>query len=188
MLNIPGQLIIGDTSTWNDSGLRGSDPVTGEVTDFASDKYVLTYAIRGNVALNIAAVANGSGFRTTISSMQSSALIAGLYFWQAYVTDSLNNRVTLCSGQVQAISNLAVGSGAFDGRTTAKKMLDAVEGAILARMQGGAVIEYQIKGRDLRRDPLPDLIKFRDQLRMQVAREEGKTCGKDSRRLFVRFK
>lgn len=189
MLNIPSQIIIGDTVTWNDSGLRGNDPTTGEVTDYTSNNYTLSYAIRGNVALNVSAIANDTGFRTTITSAGSGTLTPGLYFWQAFVTDLSNNRVTICSGQIRVVSNLAVGTAPFDGRTNTKQMLDAVEAAIIARLKGGAVVEYQIKGRDLKRDPLPDLIKFRDQLRMQVAREEQSCKGsKDGRRLYVRFK
>ena len=186
MLNIPNQIIIGDTITWNDSGLRGADPMTGETTDYTNDNYVLSYAIRGAVALTLTAVASGTGYRTTVTSVQSAGLTAGNYFWQAFVTKA-GNRVTIGSGQIQVVSNLAVGTNPFDGRSNARKMLEAVEAAIIARLQGGAIIEYQIKGRDLKRDPLPDLIVFRDQLRVDVAREEKASKGNDGRRLYVRF-
>lgn len=190
MLSIPSQIIIGDTATWNDQGLRGLDPVTGEVADYVSGSYILSYAIRGSVGLNLTAVANGLGYRTTITSVQSTALTAGNYFWQAFVTKA-GNRVTIGSGQIQVMTNLSVGTSAYGGRLEVEKMLDAVTAAIQARLTGGAVLRYEIKGRDLERDPIPDLIMLRDRLRVEVARARAadkiaQGLG-DPRRLFVRF-
>lgn len=192
MLKIPNQIIAGDTTTWNDAGLRGLDPATGEMTNYNNDRFTLNWAIRGAVALNLTAAANNSGYRTTVTSAQSATLTPGLYFWQAFVTDTDNNRVTICSGQLNVVSNLASGVEAYDGRSEIQKMYDAVTAAIKARLEGGAVVEYQIKGRDLKRDPIPDLIKLRDRLKVELAREKaaGDICQGlgDPRRLFVRFR
>ena len=192
MLKIPNQIIAGDTTTWNDAGLRGLDPATGETTNYTNDKFTLTWAIRGTVALNLTAVPNNSGYRTTITSAESATLTPGLYFWQAFVTDADNNRVTICSGQLNVISNLATGEEAFDGRSEVQQMFDAVTAVIKSRLEGGAVLRYQIKGRDLWREPMPDLIKLRDRLKVELAREKaaGDICQGlgDPRRLFVRFR
>lgn len=191
MLNIPFKIIIGDTVTWNIEKLQGPDPLTGLATTYTNDVYTLSWALRGAVALNLTAVASGTGYRTTITSVQSEALTAGNYFWQAFVTKA-GNRVTIGSGQSQVVSNLAVGTGVYDGRLEIEKMLDAVTAAIQARLTGGAVLKYQIKGRDLERDPIPDLILLRDRLKVEVAR--AKAADKiaqglgDPRRLFVRFR
>ena len=190
MLNIPAQIIIGDTVTWLTDDLAGLDPLTGLSTTYTNDLYTLSWALRGAVALSLTAVASGTGYRTTITSVQSTTLTAGNYFWQAFVTKT-GNRVTIGSGQSQVVSNLAVGTDAYDGRLEVEKMLDAVTAAIQARLTGGAVLKYQIKGRDLERDPIPDLILLRDRLKVEVSR--AKAADKiaqglgDPRRLFVRF-
>lgn len=190
MLSIPGQIIIGDTVTWNIEKLEGLDPLTGLPTTYTNDIYTLSWALRGAVALNLTAVASGTGYRTTITSVQSATLTAGNYFWQAFVSKA-GNRVTIGSGQIQVMTNLAVGTSAYDGRLESEKMLDAVTAAIQARLAGGAVLKYEIKGRDLERDPIPDLIMLRDRLRVEVARARAadkiaQGLG-DPRRLFVRF-
>jgi hypothetical protein len=190
MLNIPAQIIIGDTVTWLTDDLAGLDPLTGLSTTYTNDLYTLSWALRGAVALSLTAVASGTGYRTTITSVQSTTLTAGNYFWQAFVTKA-GDRVTIGSGQSQVVSNLAVGTDAYDGRLEVEKMLDAVTAAIQARLTGGAVLKYQIKGRDLERDPIPDLILLRDRLKVEVSR--AKAADKmaqglgDPRRLFVRF-
>jgi len=190
MLNIPAQIIVGDTVTWLTDDLAGLDPLTGLSTTYTNDQYALSWALRGAVALSLTAVASGTGYRTTITSVQSATLTAGNYFWQAFVTKA-GNRVTIGSGQSQVVSNLAVGTDAYDGRLEVEKMLDAVTAAIQARLTGGAVFKYQIKGRDLERDPIPDLILLRDRLKVEVSR--AKAADKiaqglgDPRRLFVRF-
>jgi hypothetical protein len=190
MLNIPAQIIIGDTVTWLTDDLAGLDPLTGLSTTYTNDLYTLSWALRGAVALSLTAVASGTGYKTTITSVQSATLMAGNYFWQAFVTKA-GNRVTIGSGQSQVVSNLAVGTDAYDGRLEVEKMLDAVTAAIQARLTGGAVLKYQIKGRDLERDPIPDLILLRDRLKVEVSR--AKAADKmaqglgDPRRLFVRF-
>lgn len=191
MLNIPSEIIIGDTITWNTERLQGLDPLTGLLTTYANNIYVLSWALRGAVALSLTAVPSGTGYRTTITSVQSATLISGFYFWQAFVTNGSGNRVTIGSGQTQAIANLALGTNAYDGRLDVEKMLDAVTAAIQARLTGGAVVKYQIKGRDLERDPIPDLIALRDRLRVEVARSRAadkiaQGLG-DPRRLFARF-
>ena len=192
MLNIPSKIIAGDTVTWLTDDLMGLDPLTGLSTTYTSDQYVLSWSLRGAVALSLTAVASsGTGYKTTITSVQSATLTAGNYFWQAFVTKA-GNRVTIGSGQTQIISNLAVGTGVYDGRMEVEKMLDAVTAAIQARLTGGAVLRYEIKGRDLERDPIPDLILLRDRLKVEVAR--AKAADKiaqglgDPRRLFVRFR
>lgn len=192
MLNIPLKIIIGDTATWKSEDLHGLDPLTGLPTTYTSDLYTLSWSLRGAIALNLIAVASGTGYKTTINGTNSATLTPGIYFWQAFVTNSNADRVTIGSGQIQALSNLAVGTNPYDGRLEVEKMLDAVNQAIQARLSGGAVKKYEIKGRDLERDPIPDLIALRDKLKVEVARARAadrKAQGMgDPRRLLVRFK
>ncbi len=52
-------------------------------------------------------------------------------------------------------------------------LLTAVNNAIAARLNGGAVDSYTIGGRDLKYIPLADLFKMRDNLRREIAAGAG---------------
>lgn len=55
------------------------------------------------------------------------------------------------------------------------QQLEAVENAIFAIMDGGAVQDYSIGGRSLSRMSLKDLTAWRDQLKAEIASENGST-------------
>lgn len=176
-LAIPRTITPGDTITWRDS-----------FSDYKPPEYGLSWAIRGATALSVDAIATGDEFETTITPALSSSLVAGTYFFQAY-TRYESNRVTIGSGQITVLANLGALTDPYDGSTIAQKMLFAVTEAIQARLSGGAVDSYEIKGRQLNRTPLPDLVKLRDQLKIEVAREQAAAgLMPDSRRLFVKFR
>ena len=58
---------------------------------------------------------------------------------------------------------------------TKQEMLDNVDNAINARLNGGAVQAYSIGGRNIQYIPLSELMKLRDQLRREVSTSGGST-------------
>ena len=176
-LNIPRTITPGDTITWRDF-----------FTEYKPPDYSLAWAIRGATTLDLTAIAVGDEFETTITPTASSTLIASTYFYQAYARLG-GGRITLGCGQITVLANLESQISSYDGSTTAQKMLAAVESAIAARLSGGAVDSYEIKGRRLDRTPLPDLVALRSQLKIEVQREQA-AAGllPDARRLFIRFR
>jgi hypothetical protein len=56
-----------------------------------------------------------------------------------------------------------------------KELLDKVEAAITARLDGGAVQSYSIGGRNIQYIGLSELIKLRDELRRNLSVSGGKT-------------
>jgi hypothetical protein len=56
---------------------------------------------------------------------------------------------------------------------TAQELLDLVNDAIKARLEGGLVTAYTINGRNLQRDPLDKIIALRDDLKAEVAGAAG---------------
>lgn len=178
LLSIPKTITPGDTVTWRDRFIVWSP-----------HDYVLTWAIRGSTALDLVANGDGEEFVTVINQSESSTLISGRYFYQAYITDNVvGDRTTVGGGQITVGANLQTTAHSYDGSTLAAKMLAAVEAAIKARLEGGAVDSYEIRGRNLSRTPLPDLVALRSQLRIEVAREQS-AAGliPDFRRLHIRF-
>lgn len=57
--------------------------------------------------------------------------------------------------------------------TTSQGMLDAVNAAIAARLNGGAVSQYSIGGRNIQYMSMGDLMKLRSQLQTEVAAAAG---------------
>jgi hypothetical protein len=115
-----------------------------------------------------------SGWEFTISAGTSAAFDAGVWYFQAVATAlSGGEKTTLGSGQIEVLPSLgyAGAPGAFDGRSQAQKDLDAVQAAIRSLMSGGAVQEYRIGTRSLKRYELADLLALESKLKADVARE-----------------
>lgn len=192
-LGIPSKITAGDKVTWRDRSISGIDSDTGKPITYTPATHSLQYVIKGpdSDSLTLAAVVDGQEWVTTIAAAQSAQLSAGLYFWSAGVIDGSGDRVTIQTGQIKVAVNLATIAAPYDGRSNSRKMLEAVDAAIQARLSGGAVDSYTIKGRDASRTPIPDLIRLRDLLKAEVAREDqaAKVAQGDVApgKLFVRF-
>lgn len=182
--NIPAQVIVGDSSTWFDEPFSGTDPTTGLRVTFSPANYQLSYAIRGSVAIDLVASEQDGLWKTSLSGAVSLGMVPGTYYWQAYVTNQAGDRTTVAQGQLLTVAGLAGVLLDFDGRSEARKMLDAVTQAIQARLSGGAVLKYAIKDRDLEKDPLDSLYILRNKLKWEVSREERKCSSMN----YLRFR
>lgn len=184
-MNIPSKIVKSDSTSWVDCATQ--DVLGNAVT---SADWTLTYALRGATTLDLTAVAEGDGWKTSISAAQSGGLTAGIYYWQAIVTKG-SERITLGSGQITVEADLLAASTGFDGRSQARKDLDAVQAAIRAIISGGAVAEYTIGNRSVRKMGMESLIMLESKLKAEVVREEkaqaiANGLG-DPNNLFVRF-
>lgn len=197
-LYIPSKITPGDTVIWRDSNLRGADPLTGKLGDYLPSTHKILWSLRGASSLDAESIADGNDFLTTITQLQSSGLVAGTYFWQAYIQNLPTEeapaiaRLTIGMGQLEVVPGLSFVSAPHDGRSDTQQMLDAINEAIKARASGGAVQEYSIKGRSLKYAPITELIALRNQLKMEVSREKAASSIAqglgDPRRLFVRWR
>ena len=99
----------------------------------------------------------------------------GNWYYQAIANKSGNEKQTIATGSFEVLPNLTfTGSNptAVDGRTQAKKDLDAIEASIRAIYTGGVVKEYKIGNRDVKKYELSELIILRDKLKAIVIREQ----------------
>lgn len=74
-----------------------------------------------------------------------------------------------------AASSITIEPGfeaAVDGRSRARRMLEAIEAAVEGRASAD-VASYTINGRSMSKIPLPELLALRDRLRVDVMREEA---------------
>jgi len=177
--------MAGDSVTWDDAPTSDS-----QGNSIAAPTWTLKYFLRGASKLDLTATANGSSWQTAITATASALLIPGVYFWQARA-ESGSSKVTLGSGRTVVKPSLESASENFDGRSQAKKDLEAVQAAIRALSSSG-VSEYTIANRTVRKVDVPSLLKLESKLKSDVAREEKADKIKnglgDPHNLYVRFK
>lgn len=186
-MRIPDQITAGDSISWTDDAAR--DNLNNAIT---STDWTLTYILRGSVGLTVTAVANGPGWKTTLTKAQTATLTPGVTYWQAVVAKS-DDRITLGSGTLTVHADLTYSGtpAAFDGRSKAELALDAIDAEIHARLTGGTAEEYTIGNRSLKKTPMRDLVALQSRYKTIVARERqaqkiAQGLG-NPRAMFVRF-
>ena len=189
-MNIPSEIRAGDTIQWRD--VAGADNLGNAIS---SSDYTLTYYLRTNTASEGATVvgtAYGTGWEFTVAAGTSTGFDAGQWFFQAVATKT-GSTVTMGSGQLTVLRSLSYSGtpGAVDGRSQAQQDLDAVQAAIRAMISGGAVAEYSIGTRRLKKMEMADLLQLEGKLKAEVKREQmadliANGLG-NPHNLFVRF-
>lgn len=185
-MRIPLKITAGDSVSWADFPFRDIWQNSVHAPD-----WTLKYAIRGAVTLDLTAVGTGSEWWTSISAAQSNSLTPGVYFWQCFVEKG-SERITVGHGQLEVLPNMATASAGFDGRSQARRDLEAVQAAMRAMISGGAVQRYAIGNRQVDKMTMSDLITLESKLKTEVAREEKAQKIKNGLgnpdNLFVRFR
>jgi len=181
---IPAKLTQGDSAAWSDGPFTDSLGNALTSTDFAFG-YVLAGPIQAPVEL--AGVANGLGWTTSIDTAASAGLAAGLYSWSAAVT-ATNVQITVGRGQLTVLADLSALTSSYDSRTRMQKALDDCEAAIAAYAASGKFMKrYMIGQRSMDfADPM-ELQKYADWLRGRVQMERAQADGGKSRMLLTRF-
>jgi hypothetical protein len=189
-VTIPAQIRAGDTVKWRADASRDA---LGNAIE--SSSWTLTYFLRTNTASEGATVVGvpfGQGWEFTIAAATSAGFDAGQWYWQSIATAG-SESVTLGAGQVEVLPALGYQGtpGAFDGRSQAEKDLDAVQSAIRAIVSGGAVQEYTIGSRRLKKMEMTDLLALESKLKAEVKREQAAQLQANGlgnpHNLFVRF-
>jgi hypothetical protein len=163
-----------------------------------SSTHSLVYYFRLNTnsqGLTATSVAYDSGWKTTLTAAVTAAADPSPnWFFQAVLTKISDSTVQEYSrGQIEIQPSLAYTGtpGAFDGRTQAQQDLDAVKAAVRSIVSGGAVSEYRIGTRNLKRYDLSELLELESRLKSIVAKEnKAKLIASglgDPHNLYVRF-
>lgn len=188
----PKKLIAGDTVSWTHDKFLDADGV--EVTSSIWD---LTYYFR-KVGAALASLIEVEGDANSDSGWDFEKLFAsdlspGTYNFAVKAIKIADPTVivTVASGQVQATGSISSATS-FEGRSQARQDLEAVQAAMRSIISGGAVQEYTIGNRSVRKMTMEDLIKLESKLKADVVREEkaerlNQGLG-DPNNLFVRFR
>jgi hypothetical protein len=196
-VNIPAQIRAGDTVQWRDDAARDN---LGNVID--GSNHGLTYYLRTNhnhqgatvAGVTVPGTPSGAGWTFTIAKTTTDGFVADQWFWQAVATANVGGAVTtIGAGQLTVLPGLDYSGqpSAFDGRTQAQKDLDAVQAAIRSMISGGAVAEYTIGSRRLKKMEMADLLTLEGKLKAEVKREQAASMAANGlgnpHNLFVRF-
>ena len=191
-MNFPARITKGDTVKWRDTA---SADVFGNAISSTSG-WVLTYYFRFNLyayGATVAGTAYGTGWEFTMAAATTAAFQSpDTGYWQAVATKA-GETITLGAGQfaVDAQLTYAGTPAAIDNRSQAQKDLDAVQAAMRALISGGAVAEYTIGSRRLKKMEMADLITLEGKLKAEVKREQAATMVANGlgspHNLFVRF-
>lgn len=190
---IPPSITSGVDAVWVDAE---TVDVFGDAVTSTTHSLVYYFRLNANAqALTATSIASNSGWKTTLSAAATSPVDPSPnWFFQAVLTKISDSTVQEYSrGQIEIRPSLAYTGtpGAFDGRTQAQKDLDAVKAAIRSIVAGGAVSEYRIGTRNLKRYDLSELLELESRLKSIVAKEnKAKLIASglgDPHNLYVRF-
>jgi len=135
----------------------------------ASGGWTLAYTLINAAAkITINASASGADFLISIAASVTAAYTAGSYRWMARVTKG-TDIYTVAEGMIEILPNLAALS-TYDGRTHAKKMLEAIEAAYEGKAST-TQLQLEINGRRIINFTPADLIKWRSFYQAEVAKE-----------------
>jgi hypothetical protein len=171
----PTSLRAGDTWAW-----------TRTLSDYPASAWTLTYYFRNATAkFDVVATASGDSYSVTVAKA-STGKIPGYYDWTAFV-ESATERYEVGTGRVQVLPNLAADT-VHDGRSFARRMLDAIESALESRATGDQLdmISAATGDRNISRDK-DRLMMMRTQFKLEVSREEQKASGIYKTRIVARF-
>jgi hypothetical protein len=184
----PQEIIAGDTLAWSK-----------DLPDYsAADGWQLSYRLRGNTNYDLAwgtvVSASGSGFIISVPSATTHSWAAGTYWLFGFVTKA-SERYQIIKVEVVVQPDSQSASQSFDGRSHAKKCLQAIESMLegnASREEQSYQIDIQGKMRQLQFCTKAELIQFRNYYKREVeselaAERIAKGLG-GGRKILTRFK
>lgn len=176
----PAEVSAGDRLQW-----------TKTLADFPpSEGWTLTYYLRANVPngqIDLAAATSGTGYAVDVSPDTTAGYTPATYSWQAFVSKT-GSRHQVGSGTLKVNPNFTEITEPYDGRSQARRILDAIDLVIEGRASSD-VQRYvmQAVGRSVDKMTIADLLKFRDYWLTEVKKEEAMASGLYKKNIFIRF-
>lgn len=159
--NEPVSLRAGDTWKWKRT-----------LADYPAGTWTLKYRFKNAAGyFEIVASADGTDHSVEVSAATTAAYAAGRYTWMAWVEGG-SEKYTVDTGTLEVDPDYRASTAAYDGRSHARKMLDAIEAWLEAR--DPAVAEYEIAGRRMKYIPVAELIKLRNRYITEVSAEDAR--------------
>jgi hypothetical protein len=173
--NEPISFVAGNTVKWRKT-----------LSDYPATVWTLTYSfVQSGDYQTIVADADGDDHVITISATDSADFSAGVYDYQATVTDG-SETMTVGEGKVSVKPDFASQTDGFDNRSHAKKMIDILEPLLLTIAAKGHAT-YTIGGRSMTYRTESALRRDLAYWRAIYASEERKAGRKKRSTIKVRF-
>lgn len=170
----PTSLRAGDTWAW-----------TRSLADYPASAWTLTYYFRHATShFDVVATADGDDFAAAVAKATTAGVVPGYYDWSAFVSDA-DERHQVGQGRLQVLPDLAA-AYPHDGRSFARRMLDAIEAALESRADSDQLdlINASLEGRSLARDKA-GLMTLRREFQAEVAKEDRDAKGVRSHRILA---
>jgi hypothetical protein len=150
VVKIPALIQQGDSISWID------EPFTDDQGNlYQAANYSLVYTIAGAAALlTLTGVATGTGWTTSATTAQTSALTPGTSWWQATLTAS-NFALTVARGELTVVVNLTLQSAGYSGYSQAEQNLMAAQTQLAS---ASATESYKVGTREMRYRMIKDIL------------------------------
>jgi hypothetical protein len=160
----PESFVAGDTLRW-----------TRSITDYTpADGWAISYSLRqsGGTVINITGSTLNGDHYVNVAAATTAGYGTGLWQAEGYVTKSATSeRVTVFNGTIHILPNLATQTSSYDGRTHAKKVLDAIESVQLAEASK-TLVQWSGLELSISRMSLLDRAKLRDRYLVEYRQEQ----------------
>lgn len=173
---------------------------TKTIAGFPATEWTLVYRFRSSVGpgVDVTAAADGNSHVAVIDAAESAKLSVGRYRWQAWVIEIADstNTFKLGDGVIDVRQGFAAGNVAIlDDRSSAKKIVDAIEAAMI-NTASREQLEYEIEtpaGRRRvkfmsRKEQLDALKYWKGIVARELAAERVRNGGSFGRPVQVRFR
>ena len=147
------------------------------LNEFSPSTYTLKWNAGGYglTGWNLTATTSGTQFLTSVTNALSGAMGVGVYDFVGTVYETAVSPVVqtfeVFRGRIQVTPNIITQSS-YDSRTTARKILDAIDAALIT-FAAGTVKTATIEGVTYTRDDATSLLTLRDRMRVEVRNEEN---------------
>lgn len=171
--------------------ITAGDRLTWTIYDpeyLPSDGWTLHYAIRGPGSIDLTSTPDGGSHAIDVPGSTSKDYSPGSYSWARYFAKADGSRVTRTTGRLTIRPDLVAQGAGYDGSSHAERVLAAIERVIEGRATRGDQ-ELQFDGKRITKMTVEQLIKLRQQYRLEVKSEQAKQAGRSgrSRKILVRF-
>lgn len=158
----PAEIVAGNTVKWTREDLT---------EDYPAPTWTLKYYfVKTGAQIEIIATAVGETFSVTVAKAVTAAWGAGIYRWEAYVEDG-TERYRVDYGTIEIKTDIAAQGSGYDGRSHAKKVLDAIE-AILEKTATLEQKRMSVNGMSLDKRETTDLLLIYDKYKAMYLREQ----------------
>lgn len=144
-----------------------------DLPDYPAPTWTLTYTLcNASAAYTLTAGANGVRHRLNLASDDTADYVAGAYDWIAHVSDG-TDRFQIGAGRIQIHPDLTEAER-YDGRSHARKVLEALQALIEQRAVSGDLdlVQAAVGDKNIARDR-DALWKARDRYAALVAQEDA---------------